>query len=103
MSSAVQGELFGNKWEVAFRAWITTPAGRRAAYLFIKLACGAKARGARVGAKEVWERLRWHYSMLRTAGEEFALNNNFTAYMARYAADKVPELKDFFEFRRVKG
>lgn len=54
------------------------------------------------GMKMIFERLRWLYA-IRTQGEEFKLNNNYTAYYARLAMVTVPRLDGFFETRQRQG
>lgn len=83
-----------------FEVWVHTPEGGQAANLFIRLAIGCKRRGKRIGAKAIWERIRWFYSV-RKVGGDYKLNNNYAAYMARFAMERVPELAEFFETRAV--
>lgn len=52
----------------------------------------------RFSAKAVFERLRWHFQM-ETKGEEFKLNNNYTAYYARLLMKQDERFKNFFELR----
>lgn len=54
--------------------------------LFDRFTREALAAGrVRVGAKEVWERMRWEAHVVARDGEStFALNNNLTAYYARH-------------------
>lgn len=66
--------------------------------LFRKYAKMAKDRGyTRFSSKAIFERLRWHYAM-ETQGDEFKLNNNYTAFYARELS-KEPEFNGFFELR----
>lgn len=53
------------------------------------------------GAKAVVEVARWKLRIERR--QDYAVNNNFTAYYARIFALKYPQHADFFEFREVKG
>lgn len=87
--------------ERAFREWVHTDEGRTAADRFIRIAYGCQKRGIRLGAKAIWERLRWNFMLRKAEGEKYRLNNNYTAYMARFAVDRVPTLAGFFEFRAV--
>jgi hypothetical protein len=101
--SAVQYELFQKTHQQAFDDWVHTEEGREAADRFIRLAWAAKKRGVRVGAKAIWERLRWHYEFvaIRSGNDGYRLNNVYTAYMARFAMDRDPNLQGFFETRTV--
>lgn len=64
------------------------------------LALDMQRRGVqRYGMKGLFEILRWQWA-IQTQGEEYRLNNNFTALYARALMNNVPELRDFFETRR---
>ena len=69
----------------------------------MRLAVGLKRRGFRhFGAKAIVERLRFHYAL--TKGPDaggYRINNSFTAYLARWAMRRNPELQEFFETRRL--
>jgi hypothetical protein len=69
--------------------------------LFVRLALLAASRSRRIGAKAIVERMRWEYA-IEKGDEEFALNNNYTAYLAREAISRCPELNGSFELRRPK-
>jgi hypothetical protein len=85
----------------AFETWVHTATGGAVANLFIRLAIGCNRRGMKVGAKAIWERLRWHYGVRKEAAERYALNNNYVAYMARFAMDRAEELKGYFDLREA--
>ena len=87
---------------MAFEQWVHTREGGDAMNRFIRLAIAASRSGVKVGAKEIWERLRWHYKARKAEGEEWRLNNNYTAYAARMAMERVPELRGFFSVRETK-
>lgn len=53
------------------------------------------------GAKAIFEIIR--YKRRVEKNEDFKCNNNYAAYYARIFALKYPKLKNFFEFREVKG
>jgi len=53
-------------------------------------------------AKAVFERLRWHYQM-ETVGDDFKLNNNYTAYYARLLMQSDIRFQNFFELRERGG
>jgi hypothetical protein len=48
----------------------------------------------------LFEVLRWR-RMLRTAGDEFQLNNNYRSYYARLIMLQESDLEDVFETRRL--
>lgn len=69
----------------------------------VQVALDLKQRGFRKGGmKMIFERLRWLYA-IRTRGDTFLLNNNYTAHYARVVMATVPELDGFFETRLHKG
>lgn len=64
------------------------------------MALEMRRRGHRqYGIKALFEVLRFNYAM-RTEGDTFKLNNNYTALYARLLMDNEPELDGFFELRR---
>jgi hypothetical protein len=68
---------------------------------FKKFAFEAIDRGKKVGAKAIFERIRWEVEITTTG--EVKLNNNFPAYYARIFSIRFPQHKDFFETRKVTG
>lgn len=68
----------------------------------VELACEwRKRRGARkVGMKMLFEVLRWEVAM-KTRGDDFKLNNNYTSYYARLIMDQEPDLRGLFETRAL--
>ncbi len=54
----------------------------------------------RLGMKALFERLRWEYAM-RTRGETWKLNNNFTSEYARLVMQREPDLDGLFETRSL--
>lgn len=52
----------------------------------------------RVGIKLLFERLRW-LSSVRTEGDKYALNNNYTAWYARQLMEQYAELEGLFAIR----
>lgn len=97
----------GSDTQTRFQEWVHTPAGAEVANHFIRLAYGLWRRGFKhYGSKGIVERLRWHYNLKYARispanGEEFKINNNWTARLARFAEEKEPRLKDFFEKRKT--
>lgn len=55
----------------------------------------------RCGLKMLFEVLRWEHG-LRTTGEPFRLNNNYTAHYARLLMRHECDLEGFFETRGAK-
>lgn len=90
------------KWQREFEQWVHTSEGRECMDIFIRLAWGVMQRGKRIGAKAIAERIRWHYSVRKSAGQSYKLNNNYVSFMARFAMDREPRLYGFFETREVR-
>lgn len=68
--------------------------------LIVELSSRMKKSGVKkFGMKGVFEYLRWQYTM-QTQGDQFKLNNVFTALYARKIMDEFPELRGFFETRK---
>jgi hypothetical protein len=101
MNRPVQVEFpFANPNEVRFNRFIETPAGKEVAGRFIRIACALQSQGVRLGAKAIWERIRWNIEIRnRDRAERYKLNNSHHAWMARFAASRVPSLRDYVEFR----
>jgi hypothetical protein len=67
---------------------------------FKQLAFKMKATGRqRYSARTIMEVLRWHYD-LKTVGDVFEINNNFTPLYVRLLIHNHPQFTDFFELRR---
>ena len=71
--------------------------------LFMIFAEQALATGQKIGAKAIWERMRWEINMNPTYGEYYKCNNNYTSRYARLAIAKNPKLASLFEIRRIKS
>lgn len=56
----------------------------------------------KVGAKMVWERIRWEYA-LATEGDAYKLNNNLTSRYARLVMEREPDLAGIFETRELRS
>jgi hypothetical protein len=56
----------------------------------------------RGGMKMIFERLRWLHA-IDTKGDDFKLNNNFTAFYARLVMEMEADLAGFFEIREQRG
>lgn len=68
--------------------------------LFESLALDAARRGHTFGIGALTERVRWHYRVeIERDGEEFKINNNYRAYIARELVRRHPELEALIVFR----
>lgn len=102
MTESIQYSLFRDTHEQKAYEYFHSEEGRRVMDLFIKIAYGCWKRGQRVGAKAIWERIRWHYEIARKHdGQQYALNNSFTPYAARFAEARCLQLKGYFAKRTV--
>lgn len=84
-------ELFLNSWRKNKLVWEA----------FERFTLSAISKQKKLGAKAIMERVRWEAEIER--GQEFKVNNNFTAYYARAFTMKYPEHGDYFELRHVSG
>jgi hypothetical protein len=102
MIAPIQPDLFERARDAGFDSWVHTPAGAEVANRFIRVSIAMKRSGfAKYGAKGIAERLRWHYSVVRRdAG--FKINNNWVSRLARMAEQRAPELRGFFEMRKLR-
>lgn len=57
--------------------------------------------GEKIGAKGVWERVRWEVKIVRKW--KFKANNNFPSYYARVFEVAYPEHDGFFNKRALSG
>lgn len=57
----------------------------------------------RVGAKAVFEAMRWRFAVRSRGQSDFALNNSYVSRMARLAAASEADLRDAFEFRALRS
>ncbi len=55
---------------------------------------------AEIGAKALWERVRWEANLEGVEGEEFKINNDFTSFYSRLIMSQEPELRGIFRTRR---
>jgi hypothetical protein len=88
-----------------------TPAERAAAWLernpavwelFVRFAGEAKDAGlSRFSADAILHRIRW-FVAVQTRGDDFKVNNDWAAYMARKLMAERPEFAGFFELRRSR-
>lgn len=70
---------------------------------FVEFAEQVRARGkTRYSADAILHRIRWWSDVERQSGE-YALNNNWTSYLARRLMRERPEFDGFFETRERKS
>ena len=89
-----------------FDKWVHTRYGGDIMNQFIRDAVGLKRQGFNQYSQ--WAlvgHLRYHhdskYGPENT--EPYKISNNFIAYMARFAMERVPELDGFFNIKQMKG
>ena len=76
----------------------------RAMALFAAFAEQRRARGQRFGIGALTERVRWECSIDAEAPrEDFKINNNYRAYIARRLLELDPRLADYLETRAVSS
>jgi hypothetical protein len=69
--------------------------------LFSKFAVeAAQANRGTFGVSAIFERMRW-FTNIETRGEEFKLNNNYSAYYGRLWMRNNPEHDGFFSTRTL--
>lgn len=105
MSAYTQPELSPqmprSRHECEFQEFKATPIGGMICNRFIRIAWGFLIRGQKIGAKAIVERLRWNAATRKHEGERYFLNNNWTAYLARWAMQAEPRLDGFFNLREI--
>ena len=109
--TGIQYSLFRDQCphQQAFDHWRKTKGGGHIVNLFIREAVRAKRNGEWATAKGICEDLRRRIGSIRARMEVrgihlqesdgFALNNNFTAYLARFSMERCPELNGYFRLR----
>lgn len=70
--------------------------------LFRRFAEQALLAGQRVGAKAIFERMRWETAIV-TRGDTYSLNNSYTALYARLLEETDPRFVGFFEQRKRRS
>ena len=69
-----------------------------------KLARSALGRGKRrIGAKALWEVVRWDMWLATEGDEEFNLNNNYTSRYARLLMARETDLRGVFVLRELRS
>lgn len=70
----------------------------------VRLALDVKRRGRKkYGLKALAEVARWNLGLHVVDDEEYSINNNYVSRYARLILAKAPELKGFFELRKLKA
>jgi len=68
--------------------------------LFERFALEAIGQGKmHLGAKMIWERMRWYAEVETRSDDGYKLNNNYTAFYARKFMELHPEYRGFFSCR----
>lgn len=69
-----------------------------------EMALAAVRQGKKkVGAKALFERVRWELWLASSNDDEYQLNNNHTSRYARLLMARVPELRGVFELRGLRS
>lgn len=69
--------------------------------LFEKFALRMVERRRKFGIGLLAERVRWEVAMT-TEGDEYKVNNNYRAYIARKLVERHPEIGEFIDMRKVR-
>jgi len=104
MTEQLQYSLFRDTWEQKAMDYIHTDEGGRVMNAFIRIARGCQRRGVKVGARMIFERIRWNLVTSKhqnSKGDGFKLNNNYAPYMARFAMERCKELHGYFNTRSI--
>lgn len=101
MTGAVQADMFTDS---AFERFLKFhKANPRVYQLFEMFTLQVIQSGRKqYGAKAIFERVRWESTII-SRGDDFKLNNNYTAYYARLYMEAHPEHAGFFETRQRRG
>ena len=67
---------------------------------FARFAEWAINSGRRVGARMIWERMRWHL-YFETTGDTYKINNNFFPWYGRLFMHLNPEREGYFAVRQA--
>ena len=99
-----QAALFEPHLEREFLAWIETPDGRRVEAECTKRALGLVAIGlTHYGIAALFESIRYDWTVGKLGDEEYRLNNNRRALLARRIMFRnQAALGDFFETRELR-
>jgi hypothetical protein len=71
--------------------------------MFKRYAYIAKQKGyTHFSANAITHRMRWELAFERPEGEQFKINDHYSARMARELEEEVPEFTGFFRSRRLR-
>lgn len=73
----------------------------KAALFILSAARELVAAGRRFGVKLLTERLRWQATIEAWKRDEYKINNNHVAYIARWLIDKDPAIATFITLRKA--
>lgn len=70
--------------------------------IFERLALERAGQGARFGIGALTERVRWEIAVqINRGGEDWRINNNHRAYIARWLVNKHPHIAAYIELRHT--
>jgi hypothetical protein len=84
----------------AARRWIK--GHPRAMKLFLKFARDMVFQRRMFGIGLLTERVRWQYKIEGKRANDYKINNNHRAYIARWLIEKDKKIEPFIEFREVR-
>ena len=71
--------------------------------MFERFALEAARAGVRMGAKAIWERMRWEVR-INTPGDDFAkLNNSYVSWYSRRFKEQHPGYGQIFAIRKAQA
>lgn len=73
------------------------------AFVYVAREWLAETGAEHVGAKAVWEQVRWRFSVRTKTPEDYNLNNSFVSRYARLAAAQEPDLAGVFRMRELRA
>lgn len=98
--SGVQFGLFGNDdWSTKAEAFIQDNPDIWQLFCELTIYAAKRSHNGKVGAKAVFERMRWEYDIERGQAEKFKLNNNYTRHFSLRFQQQHPELGAVFNNR----
>lgn len=101
--AAVTEPQYGREMTIVERFAVFHEANPHVAALLAEMALALKAQGrTRYGIKALIEALRFQYNV-QTTGDDFKINNDFTAHYARLLMREYPALAGFFETREIRA
>ena len=100
IATALRSEGVPDKTVLKFLRWMSKH--KPVAEAFEKFALRAVASGKQFGAKAIAERVRWEMAV-EYNHDDYKMNNNWPAYLARTFEIKYPGYAGYFVFRKLKG